>query len=208
MSSRRSIFLLSLAPSLVCLLLGVWQLDRRVWKQGLLREITERCEGGEVSSLPSVKMWRTLDNEQWRWRRVRLRGRFDHAKSVQLWRSGAWHIVTPLQLGGGFVLIDRGVVKDRPEGVQVLEAVLWPSARRGFFDPDGRAQKKKFVRNVEEISVSLRLRSPVFGLIGDMSLGCPQLRDPHLNYALTWFALMLGIPLMALLGRHAKKEED
>ncbi len=205
MSSRRAIFLLSLGLSLICLFLGVWQLERRTWKQALLRDIAERCEGNEVFSLPSVKQWRVLDQERWAWRRVRLRGRFDHLRSVQLWRSGAWHIITPLRLEGGFILVDRGVAKDQPEGVQVLRVVLWPSARRGFFDPDDRVQEKKFVRNVGEISAFLGL-SPVFSLVGDLSLSCPRFRDPHLNYALTWFALMLAIPLMALFGRHATRE--
>ncbi len=219
-SSRRGIILLSLLPSLVCGLLGIWQLERRVWKQSLQQDITERCAGGEIFALPAFEEWRgldlaPLDLASWTWRRVRLQGRFDHGNAVQLWRAGAWHTITPLRLkrlkrlkrleGRGFILIDRGAAKDEPVGVQSLEVVLWPSASRSFFDPDGRQQKKKFVRNVDEIAAFLGLR-PVFGLVGDLSLACPQLRDQHLNYALTWFALMLAIPLMALFGRHAKTD--
>ena len=206
--------MLSLAPSLICLALGVWQLDRLSWKRALLRDIDQRCAGGDVLALPAIEEWGALDPQQWAWRRVRLQGRFDHGNAVQLWRAGAWRTITPLRLKGlkrlkdrGFILIDRGAAKDEPVGEQHLEAVLWPSARRGFFDPDGRQQKKKFVRNVDEIAAFLGLR-PVFRLVGDLSLVCPQLRDPHLNYALTWFALMLAIPLMALFGRHAKTQRD
>lgn len=102
--------LLALLVLLVMLRLGFWQLDRLQQKREHNAAVFAALEQPAVPlSLP------TPDPDQLTFRRVQVRGTFDHAHSM-LWRNQTYdgirgvHLLTPLHISGSnqTILIDRG----------------------------------------------------------------------------------------------------
>ena len=95
--------------------LGVWQLQRLHWKEGLIAEIETRTKGEPIGLDQAIAIAR--EGRDPSYYRVNVEGRFDHAKELYLYavsegRAG-WHVITPLTTGDGeVVLIDRGFVPD------------------------------------------------------------------------------------------------
>jgi len=100
--------------------LGVWQLEREVWKEALLSAIAERV-GAEPADFPPESAWATLTREHDEYRHVRLTGQFLNDKETHLQanlvRKGpgegalGYDILTPLrQPDGSLVIINRGFV--------------------------------------------------------------------------------------------------
>lgn len=91
--------------------LGLWQVDRLEWKEGLLTTIeAQRAEPERIFTAASL----SEDNE---FQSGTLRGKFLNDKSINLvprtydGKSGA-HIITPFQIANGIViLVNRGWVK-------------------------------------------------------------------------------------------------
>ena len=97
-----------LVVAVVCVRLGLWQLDRRGERLAQNRVVAERLEAEPValSTLP-------VDTAGLGYRRATVTGVPDGARSVVLaGRSYAGqpgvHVYTPVQLGGGAVLVNRG----------------------------------------------------------------------------------------------------
>lgn len=201
--------------------LGVWQLQRLEWKQGLISQIEERAgqtpvtleqahalsdELGDVGYLP-----------------VRVHGRFAHDKerylySISLDGEPGWHVVTPLQTDDDrIVLIDRGFVperfrdpKTRQEGqfsgpVDVT-GLIRNSEIPGLFVPENDTDANQwFSRNLEQMKASMFPQRDVFvmpffleAVDSDIPGGWPkggqtrlELPNNHLQYAVTWFGLAL-----------------
>jgi len=137
--------------------MGGWQLERLEWKRDLIAEMTERMAEPAVALPPPP-----ADAAAWRYRPIRLEGRFRHDRELYLearshqGRAGL-HLVTPLALADGrVVLVDRGWVpperrrpETRPErqngGPVSLTATLWTGGWKGYDflrpenDPAGNA---------------------------------------------------------------------
>ena len=111
-------------PSIVALImlavlmsLGVWQLNRKVWKEALISEVEERAKGAPVDLKDLPPEWRDARTvETANFARVAATGRFDHRRELRLiapQRNGAgWMIVTRFDTPQGAVLVMRGVVPD------------------------------------------------------------------------------------------------
>src|SRR6478672_3175899 len=113
----------SAAALAVLIGLGVWQLQRLQWKEGLIAEIEARTRAEPISLKEVVT--RAQAGEDVSYVRVRVDGKFDNGKERYLFAvsDGApgWHVVTPLTTPEGeVVLIDRGFVPD---------AFKYPSSR-------------------------------------------------------------------------------
>jgi surfeit locus 1 family protein len=99
--------------------LGIWQLQRLAWKEAVLAQISARRDAAPAP-LPPQDEWARLDPDRYDYRRVILRGFFDHAKESPLFRASAtgaaadgpgYEILTPLRLAdGGMVIVNRGFV--------------------------------------------------------------------------------------------------
>ncbi len=106
---------LMLAAFAVLIGLGVWQLQRLHWKEGLIAEIETRTKSEPISLDQAIAIAR--EGRDPSYYRVKVEGRFDHAKELYLYavsegRAG-WHVITPLKTEDGeVVLIDRGFVPD------------------------------------------------------------------------------------------------
>lgn len=201
-------------PALMVLVgLGVWQLQRLEWKEGLIAERAARLAQPPVplEQVPA-EGWRDFELRQ-----VLVRGRFLHDRSMEIvnrshgGRPGA-HIVTPLAIdGGGTLLVDRGWAPprkvrrpdemQRPEGIVDVRGVLraggptsaWvpdnEPAKGIWFYPDpaamaaaaGLDESKPYI--VEAAGTPAGQGYPIGGQT------ITQLRNSHLEYALTWFGL-------------------
>lgn len=202
----------ALAGLAALLALGTWQLDRRQWKQAL------NAERLAALSAPIVPIARAdaLDGTL-AFRRARLHGRFLHEREVHLlgkaWRSqGGVHVLTPLALsGGGVILVERGFVPNalraaerRPAGQLTdevaVEGVLRPQPRSGPFTPANRPERSQWYwPELAVLSRALELElAPLYleagatanpggwPLAGQASVTLP---DNHLGYAITWYGL-------------------
>lgn len=215
--------LLSL-PALVFMLgLGVWQLERRAWKNDLLERIQSRIAEAPVEF--AIAVVDPVGNE---YRRVRLAGEFLHDKEMRLAarslrnRVGV-QVVTPLLLDGGdVVLVNRGWVpqeRRRPEdraagqvaGRVEIVGALRRGQTQGTFQPDNapgrnvwffvdvpamRAQAglppRGALPHLDRVVVEADASPNPGGLPvgGQTRIDFP---NDHLQYAITWFLLALGL---------------
>lgn len=133
--------LVIMAMALVMLRLGIWQLDRLGQQRAENTRIEQRLAGA-----PLALVGQPLDPAQDEYRRVVVRGTFDHANSVLLRnraRQGApgVHVLTPLRIENSeqAVLVDRGWLP--------LEAAA-PETRQQF-EVGGTAEIQGIVRAPE-----------------------------------------------------------
>lgn len=149
---------LSVAAFAVLIGLGVWQLQRLHWKEGLIAEIAMRTKAEPVSLKEAVT--RARAGEDMSYVRVRVDGRFDNGKERYLFAvsdgTPGWHVITPLTTPEGeVVLIDRGFLPDafrdpvsRPQG-ELTDAVTVtglarPPETQGLFIPDNDVEQNRW----------------------------------------------------------------
>ena len=200
--------------------LGVWQLERLQWKEGLIAEIEARTHAEPVSLKEVVA--RARAGEDVSYLRLRVEGKFDNGKERYLFAvsDGApgWHVITPLTTpDGDAVLVDRGFVPDafrdpakRPQGelsdTVNVTGLARPPETQGLFIPDNEVEKNRwFWRDLKTMTLSMfgdsgKDVAPFFveaersGVPGGWPLGGQtrvDLPNNHLQYAITWFAIAL-----------------
>ncbi len=209
----------------VLLALGTWQLSRLAEKQALLAEVARRAAAPPVSIgevLAARDKGAAIEFVM-----VKLRGSFDHRserhKLATFEGSSGWQIITPFRSDEGIVaLIDRGVVPDdlrdpsaRSENAlpQELTAVVRVHGNeRGFFDPENDADANVWYwwdvpAMLSSVAIAPDMKVAPFILQalpgGDPGTfpraGKPdvQLRNNHLQYAITWYSLALVLLVIA-----------
>jgi len=203
--------------------LGTWQLQRLQWKVALIDELEEKLQLQPLSLPDKINM---SVMPEFVYRKVILRGKWDHARTMHLAarvREGIHgvHIITPLvRDNGSTVLVDRGFVskefasrssyqQDNGE-VEVL-GMLRTSQPRNTFTPDNHPEDgiwywadinamAKYAGG-EQAGVQPIFVEQIFdGHAGEagirLSRGIPvgraptiDLRNAHLSYVITWYAL-------------------
>jgi surfeit locus 1 family protein len=206
------------------LALGVWQLERRVEKLALIDRVESRVNAPPVSP-PDRADWPQVTASRDEYRHVRISGHFAHdretlVQAVTEAGAGSW-VLTPLVSDAGFtVLVNRGFVPpDRRDpatriagqaaGEVVVTGLLRISEPRGGFlrsnDPAGN---RWYSRDVEAIAAARALSNVAPYFIdadvtpnaGGWPLGgltVIRFSNNHLVYALTWFALGIGLGIGA-----------
>jgi surfeit locus 1 family protein len=207
-----------LAALSVLIGLGVWQLERLKWKEGVIAQIEARTGAAPITLEATKTLARAGEDPSYM--RVRVEGRFHHGRERYLYAVAdgeqGWHVITPLETADGDrVLIDRGFVPDalkdpasRPQGqieqiVEVTGLVRMPE-RQGLFTPDNEpAANRWFWRDLQGMSASMFPSGAVevapFFIEAEKSEapgGWPKggqtrlvIANNHLQYALTWFGL-------------------
>lgn len=149
--------------------LGLWQVERRQWKQGLIATLSERLSA-PASHLPARETWARLSQDADEFRRVTFSAEFLHEHEALVYTAGSalrpdvsgpgYWVFTPARLAGGsLVMVDRGFVPEarkdprtRAEGqttgmIDITGVLRWPE-QRGFFTPaDNPGQNLWFVRD-------------------------------------------------------------
>nr|WP_295108470.1 SURF1 family protein [uncultured Caulobacter sp.] len=206
----RSIALIGLcaAFTVVFVLLGAWQVQRRVWKRDLIAKVEQRIHAEPV---PAPAGWSSDDV----YRRVRLEGAFDHGdetlvQAVTEKGPGFW-VLTPLKTDSGFtVLVNRGfvpgerkAVASHPAGpVTVVGLMRASEPNGGFLRRNQPGQGRWYSRDVQAIAAAHNLINVAPYFVdadaapnpGGWPLGgltVVRFPNSHLIYALTWFGLAL-----------------
>src|SRR5438105_15141039 len=68
--------------------LGVWQLQRKAWKEALIAAMSERLAAAPVD-LPAPELWPSLNPDNAEFRRVRLRAEFTPTRDVYAYVAGS-----------------------------------------------------------------------------------------------------------------------
>ncbi|WP_244592280.1 SURF1 family protein [Azospirillum palustre] len=210
--------LLALAGIAGLTALGIWQLERRVWKLDLIERVDARIHASPVPA-PGPEAWASVSAASDEYRRVGVRGRFlnDREALVQAVSDlgGGFWVMTPLVTDRGFaVLVNRGFVppdkrdpatraEGQPQGeVSVTGLLRLTEPKGGFLRSNDPAAGRWYSRDVAAIAAATGLeqdapyfidadstRNPGGWPVGGLTV--VSFPNSHLGYALTWFALDL-----------------
>lgn len=201
--TRRIIAGLFLLAGLVLFLgLGTWQLQRLAWKQGIIAEI-EAVIGGAPAALPDAP-----DPQAHGYLPVRLSGAFGPRELLVLVSSrdhgAGFRVIAPFATQTGRrIMVDRGFIRTearalpRGAGPAEIEGNLhWPDERTGSTPADDVSGNWWYARDVDKMAAELGTE-PVLVIarsqsdpgILPMPVTTQAIRNNHLEYALTWFAL-------------------
>ena len=196
----------------ILLSLGIWQLERRAWKQTLLDTIAQ-AEAAPAIAMPAapqpfakVRVTGTLRADAWALYGAELR---DDKRGGSL--LGAQLLGILDRPGAAPILVMLGWVPSTeahpPAGAVTVDGFIRPTERPGWFAAtDSPAQRRFYTLNPGAIAPDL---AP-FTLV---ALGSPGIPDParqlprppndHLGYALTWFSFALI--LLVIYALHVRK---
>ncbi len=182
--------------------LGVWQLQRLAWKQGVLADIAARLNDAPVP-LPAAP-----DPAADRYLPVQVTGRFtgeDLDVLASRKDNGAgFRVIAAFETAEGRrILIDRGFVTEEARGLPrmaeaetVIGTLNWPKERDSFTPPPDPAAGMWFARDVPAMAEALRTepvlvvaRSDTGDGIEPIPVGTEGIPNDHLQYAITWFSL-------------------
>ena len=209
----------------VCALvaLGVWQLQRRAEKHALIAALTERLSAAPLP-LPPPTQWNALNAEHDEFRRVTVTATFRDAPEAKVYAAGSAlrsdiaglgaFVFTPAALSDGVtVVVDRGFV---PDGAKAAEAPHEPLALTGYLR---FPEKSGWITPVPDVNKRLWFARDQFDMAKTLSWGAVapfyidleapapasglpkpgplevHLKDDHLQYAITWFALAAAVAI-------------
>jgi len=167
---------LALAAIAVLIGLGVWQLERKAWKEGLTETLEQRLSA-DATGLPPADTWRDLDPDKNEFRRVRFSAEFQHDQEALAFTAGStlradapgpgYWVFTPARLSdGSVVVVNRGLVPEgrqnpaaRAEGQvsgrREIEGVMrWPETRSVFTPADDPQRNLWFVRDHQAMAAA------------------------------------------------------
>ena len=204
-----------LAFSILCAL-GIWQLQRLEWKQGLIERIDTRVHQEPISLQQVASVWgETADVA---YLPLTITGQFLHHQeryfySLTFGKVG-WEVFTPFDTGTGIILVNRGFILEhfqnpasrsegQVEGVVTLTGLARESGFQGDFVPDNdEAGNVWYWRDLMSMSVSVGISEEnILPFYLDLVSPAPpggvplpgvtrlQIPNKHFAYALTWFAL-------------------
>jgi surfeit locus 1 family protein len=154
--------------------LGIWQLDRKTWKENLIETVTSRIARAPAD-LPPRSKWPQVAQGDTEFSRVTFPAEFLPGEEALVYTSGSpfrpdvkvpgYWVFAPAQLAGGsIVLVNRGFVpmdrKDpatRSEGaprgtVEIVGAMRWPEGRGTFTPADDPKTNVWYVRDIKAIA--------------------------------------------------------
>lgn len=214
-----SLSVLTLAAFGILAGLGIWQLQRLEWKQGLSARIEARTALQPVTLTDALNKWEKSRDVEYL--RVRFKGSFRHDRESHYFTvingKTGWRVITPLKTPGGrIVLVDRGFVpaaKKQPrtraqgqlEGEQTVIGLARSPGIKGTFSPENSLEKNNwFWRDLKSMAAAalpagdVTRVAPFFVEQEASSIpgGWPRggvtrvkLSNRHLQYAFTWFGL-------------------
>lgn len=210
--------IMAVAMFILLIGLGVWQLQRRTWKLGLLAQI-DQAEASPAIPLPA-------DPAQFT--KVRIEGKLrpdlqaHYGSDVRDLPNGpviGAFLIEPMERPGQDpVLVDLGWMPTgldiAPAGTTVEGYIRRPDQPGAFSPSDDPAKRRFFTLDPGPIAAAMGLRQAApFTLValGEVTPGVypqpattlPRPPNDHLNYALTWFGLALS--LLAVFAVYVRK---
>lgn len=211
---RRAAFAVAALIVAACLAaLGLWQLERRVWKHELIAAVDARAHVRAVPA-PGPDAWPRINAKDDAYRRVTAIGLFDHdretlVQAVTEYGPGYW-VITPLETRDFTVLVNRGFVSKNKRSssgraafagtASVTGLLRMTEPEGGFLRSNDPAANRWYSRDVAAIAKARGLgRIAPYFIDADATpnpdgypvggLTVLKFNDNHLVYALTWFAL-------------------
>jgi surfeit locus 1 family protein len=209
-------FIATGAAFAVLVALGVWQLERKTWKENLIATMTVRL-AADPQPLPPPETWGKLTPDSSEFQRVRLRADFLPVADTYAYVAGSalrndikepgYFVFRPAKLPDGrIVVVNRGFVpleytQQTPAGpVEITGYIRFPESPSWFVSSSDSAGETWFVRDqramaktrgwgeVAPFYVDQETPVPAGGLPRPSALTV-TFRNDHFGYALTWFGL-------------------
>lgn len=202
---RRSLFLIVIGAggAAILLWLGFWQMQRLDWKLGVIDDINARIDASPIP-LPDV-----LDPQADAYLPVEVRGvigeEYLRVLVSQKDIGAGYRIISPLDMGGRQVLLDRGFTPvdqtDVPAhvgSITVRGNLQWPDETDGFTPEPDIAENIWFARDVDAMAAALgteatlvvaKQTSFVDAPVTPLPVDTAAIPNDHLQYAITWFSL-------------------
>lgn len=209
--------------------LCIWQLERLAWKTALIENIETSYKSAPLEALPeSSAELAALEFHRVRLTGTFLPNLEFHVTPRYYHDAIGYHLFTPFRLAHDtrIVLINRGWVEarlknplSRPESLPpqkkvTIDGLIRIGADRNYFTPISQPKKNIwFGRDVELMAQSAKLKNVLplsIDAIGEQkkgampmpSTGVITLMNDHLNYAITWALIALGILVIFLVYHH------
>ncbi|HCQ66358.1 MAG TPA: SURF1 family protein [Rhodobacteraceae bacterium] len=192
--------LLLLAGFAVFVGLGIWQLERLKWKEGILAEIEAQI-GADPVPLPADP-----DPVTDKYRPVTITGAVEAQELLVLVSSrdhgAGFRAISPFTTDAGRrILVDRGFLRtdmrNAPRGfgrAEIEGNLHWPDERDASTPRDDIEGNWWYARDVKKMAahlgtepVLLVARTRTDPAILPMPVDSSQVRNKHLEYAMTWF---------------------
>ncbi|MEM6303214.1 MAG: SURF1 family protein [Pseudomonadota bacterium] len=203
---RGTLFLLivGLGGAGILIALGVWQVQRLAWKEGVIADINARIVSAPAA-LPA-----SPDREADAYLPVRAAGTLDtgflRVLVSQKTEGAGYRIIAPFALTGGRrVMADLGFLPvdtaefQRPNGqITITGNLQWPDETDGFTPAPDREGNIWFARDVDLMAEALstealllvaRAVAPPIGEVTPLPVDTSRIPNNHLQYAVTWFSL-------------------
>ncbi len=193
--------LLGFIGAAILVSLGVWQMQRLEWKQGILAEIDAQISGSAIA-LPVEP-----DPEADRYAPVELTGTIRRPEIpvlVSVKRVGpGYRLIVPFETEGRRILLDQGFIPleakdaDRAGGEVTLRGNLhWPDEIDSYTPENDLDANIWFSRDVDTLAVALDTE-PLLVIaatqtdpsVTPLPVDSSAIPNDHLNYAITWFSL-------------------
>ncbi len=217
------ILLATLVAFAILCALGIWQLQRLQWKQGLLAQLAAN-EAAVPVDLATAESFLSIGNTI-EFMKVKFAATYKHGAGktmIATFEGGpGWTIITPaIGSDGRAVIVDRGRVPgqrlesyDKPKGeVEITGVVRLHNSGQGFFDPENDPVKNAWywwdiaaMLKASDLPASAKPVPFVVQILpGTVTAEFPKPAEPkanlsnnHLGYALTWFGLATALLAVA-----------
>lgn len=212
---------IGLGGILILLWLGFWQLDRLDWKEGVIADIENRL------AAPAVPLPQNPENEADNYLTVIMEGSAT-GEEIRFLDSGTaagtgHHIISAFETTDGRrVMLDQGLLPIyADQGEPLLETVtvqgnlIWPDdvseqAPQGdeWYARDVEAMADAL--DTEPVMIVLSAASAYDERLTPLALDTRNIKNDHLEYAITWFLLAVVWLAMTLfyVGRAMRQKED
>jgi surfeit locus 1 family protein len=213
---RKIVFpsLLGLSGCAVLIWLGLWQVDRLAWKQDILAGIEARL------AAPPQSLQLDVNEAADEYRRVTLQGS-PTGTELHVLVSGTsagtgYRVISQFQLTDGpVILVDLGLLplesKDAPPLIapmQVTGTLLWPDDQNDSTPAPDLGANIWFARNTTTMSAALdslplmvvaSQTAPADPRLTALPIATADIKNDHLEYAITWFLLALVWAIMSMV---------
>jgi surfeit locus 1 family protein len=220
---RRLLFpaLFTVVGLAILISLGVWQLQRKVWKEGLIATLETQLRAEPVP-LPPSSEWAALNRDNSEFRRVTLHADISaNAKPAYLYtgasalrtdvKQAGYFVFAPAKLPDGqVVVVNRGYVPAERKAEPAFGAgpivgyLRWPETPGWFVSEHDAKGDIWFVRDPAAMAKAQGW-GPVAPFYIDQESPIPasgfpkpgpltvKLKNDHLGYAITWFGLAASL---------------
>tara|TARA_B100001123_G_scaffold450212_1_gene619312 strand:+ start:233 stop:844 length:612 start_codon:yes stop_codon:yes gene_type:complete len=201
------------------------------WKSELIKTFDERISENPISPPLEVE-----NIDEWRFKRISIEGVFLHDKELLMTGktfegTAGFHVITPIKTEEGrIIMINRGWIpetsrsqKKRPDtlynGLLHIVGIIREDKKKGYFVPENEPKNEVWLyvntrqmamhRNIKQVANfyidAIRKPGPYTLPIGASAK--INVRNEHLQYAITWFLLALSLLIIYVIYHYPAKKE-